>query len=195
MITSGRILERLKHDTATQHAAAEQQLDLDNRLRDSAAYAALLGRLYGFYQPLETALGRVDGYEELGIHFEERSKALNLAKDLAALGQAPRSFPLCPAPQISSLGGALGHMYVLEGATLGGRVISRMVESRLGYTPEHGGAFFASYGDRVGVMWTAFRSALVRFATAPEAEQQLVAAATDTFERFNSWLASTREVL
>ncbi|VTR95891.1 heme oxygenase : Heme oxygenase OS=Microvirga lotononidis GN=MicloDRAFT_00059780 PE=4 SV=1: Heme_oxygenase: Heme_oxygenase [Gemmata massiliana] len=195
MITSGRILERLKHDTAAHHAAAEQQLDLDNRLRNSAAYAALLGRLYGFYQPLETALGRVDGYEELGIHFEERSKALNLAKDLAALGQAIGSFPLCPAPRVPSLGDALGRMYVLEGATLGGRIVSRMVEARLGYTAERGGAFFTNYGDRVGAMWTAFRSALVQFATTPETEQQLVAAATDTFERFNSWLASTREVL
>ncbi|MBP3955787.1 biliverdin-producing heme oxygenase [Gemmata sp. G18] len=193
MIAHGRILERLKEGTAPHHAAAEQRLDLENRLRDSSAYAALIGRLCGFYRPLESALGRVRGYEELDLRFSERSKAHHLVNDLAELGHAPDRFPICPPPQVPSLGDALGRMYVLEGATLGGRMISRMVEARLGFTPERGCAFFASYGDRVGAMWTAFRSALVRFATTPEVEREIIVAAVDTFDRFNSWLASAGE--
>lgn len=183
------ILDRLKEATADQHARLEQRVDLSSRLRDAAEYAALLGAFYGFYCPLESALAAVPGYDTVGLTFAERLKTPYLASDLAALGRSVETVPLDAEPPVDSLGVALGRMYVLEGATLGGRVVSRMVREALGYTPEHGCRFFSSYGDRVGAMWSTFRAALVRFATTPEATTEVVAAAKDTFARFDRWLA------
>ncbi|AWM38357.1 Heme oxygenase [Gemmata obscuriglobus] len=184
------ILDRLKETTAEQHARLERRVDLGARLRGPSEYAELLGHFYGFYRPLEAALSAVSGYESVGLAFMERCKIPHLASDLSVLGRSPAHVPLDAAPPIGSLGAALGRMYVLEGATLGGRVVCRMVREALGYTPDRGCRFFNSYGDRVGPMWTAFRAALVRFATTPEAETEVVNAAGDTFDRFDRWLVT-----
>ncbi|MDY3553445.1 biliverdin-producing heme oxygenase [Gemmata sp. JC717] len=184
------ILDRLKETTAEQHARLERRVDLGARLRGPEAYTDLLGQFYGFYRPLEEALAAVSGYESVGLAFVERGKTAYLASDLEALGRSTANVPLAAAPQVRSLGAALGRMYVLEGATLGGRVVCRMVRESLGFTPDRGCRFFNSYGARVGPMWTAFRAALVQFATTPEAETEVVVAAGDTFDRFDCWLAT-----
>ena len=189
-MTGGRVLQLLKEGTAPQHEAVERRFDLNNRLRDTHTYAALLGRLYGFYQPLEAALGSITGYADLGLNLDERRKLAWLVADLTALGCSPESFPISTqAPEIGSLGSALGSMYVVEGASLGGRYISKLVEQRLGLTPDRGCSFFASYRERIGPMWAAFRAVLVRFAVTPPAEQQVVTAAVRTFESLDLWLA------
>jgi heme oxygenase len=189
-MADGRILGCLKDGTAAQHEALERRVDLANRLRDPATYAGLLGRFYGFYAPLEAALGRVGGYESVGLDFAERRKAALLRRDLIALGRDPDGFPLRPTPAVGSLASALGTLYVLEGATLGGRFITATVAARLGLTPDRGCGFFASYGARVGAMWAAFRAALVAYATGEEVETEVVAAANDTFDALDRWLAA-----
>lgn len=190
-MSQGRVLHFLKEGTAAQHRAVERRVDLANRLRDSASYADLLSCFHGFYAPLEASLARVTGYETVGLNFEERRKTPRLVADLAALGRSPDEFPLwSDPPAFESLGRALGAMYVLEGATLGGQYITKAVESRLGFTPECGCAFFASYGDRVGAMWNAFRESLVAHATTPQREEEVVAAATDTFDALDRWFAA-----
>jgi heme oxygenase (biliverdin-IX-beta and delta-forming) len=189
-MSHGRVLRFLKEGTAAQHEAVERRVNLTNRLSNPSAYANLLGCFYGFYEPLEAALGQVAGYETVGLHFDERRKTPRLVADLAVLGHTPDELSLWNAPAFASLGEALGAMYVIEGATLGGQFITKAVESRLGFTPECGCAFFASYGDRVGVMWEAFREALVAHATTPEREAEIVLTATDTFNAFDGWLAA-----
>ena len=191
----GRILQLLKDGTAAEHEAVERRVDLANRLRDTSTYADLLGRFYGFYAPLETALGRVSGYEVLGLDFDERRKTALLVADLAILDTDPDTFPQRGnTPALTSLGQALGCLYVLEGATLGGQFVTKAVEARLGLTPQHGCRFFSSYRNRVGEMWTAFRAALVKHATAPAVEAEIVSAARDTFGAFDRWLARAAEV-
>ena len=187
----GRVLHFLKERTAPQHESLECRVDLANRLRDPGAYAGLLGCFHGFYAPLEDALGRVAGFEAVGIDFGARRKTPWLAADLAALGRRPGEFPLCEStPAVDSLGRALGCLYVLEGATLGGKVVTKMVASRLGLTPGRGCAFFASYGDRVGAMWGEFRSALADYTTAPAREEEILSAAAETFDALGHWLAA-----
>jgi heme oxygenase len=192
-MTHGRILQTLKDGTAAQHEAVERRMNLDARLSDTGSYAGLLAALYGFYAPLEDALAAVGGYGALGIDFDRRRKAARLAADLVALGRDPAAVPRWAAPRPGSLGCALGCMYVLEGATLGGRYVRREVEARLGLTAARGCAFFASYGDQVGPMWTQFRAALVAHAGTAAVEGEVVAAALDTFAALDRWLAAGPE--
>jgi heme oxygenase len=78
---------------------------------------------------------------------------------------------------------ALGVLYVLEGATLGGAVIARIVRRRLGVTP----AFFGAGGAAIGARWRAFGAAVDAFAGgAAPADMRL--AATECFEHLESWL-------
>lgn len=82
-----------------------------------------------------------------------------LARDLAALDVAPVRMPVPPTPRLECAA-ALGALYVLEGASLGGRVIARHVADALALTPDTGLAFFCGYGDATGEMWRRFGAAL-----------------------------------
>jgi heme oxygenase len=83
-------------------------------------------------------------------------------------------------------------MYVLEGATLGGRVISRHLAAR-GIGPDTGGAFFAGYGNQTGEMWKSFSAAMGAYAEAhPESTGRMAEAADETFILLERWLAHTR---
>jgi heme oxygenase len=58
---------------------------------------------------------------------------------------------------------------VLEGSTLGGRVIAGQLGPRLGLDPAHGLRFFLCYGSDADARWAEFGAALEH--CAPEAER------------------------
>jgi heme oxygenase len=67
-------------------------------------------------------------------------------------------FPTFPAPE--SQAEALGMLYVLEGSTLGGRLILRTLKDRGVDDPRL--AFLDPYGPETGVRWRSFQSVLAR---------------------------------
>ncbi len=69
----------------------------------------------------------------------------------------PRCSRILSLPDLAQ---ALGCLYVLEGATLGGQVLSRRSAEPFGFTRAHGCAFFHRYGDQVGPLWQACCSVL-----------------------------------
>jgi heme oxygenase len=91
-------------------------------------------------------------------------------------------------PELESVSQGIGCMYVLEGSTLGGQIISRHLKETLAITPETGGAFFASYGPELGNRWKEFREAVCQDERSLTQADQIVAAARDTFQCFNDWL-------
>ena len=100
------------------------------------------------------------------------------------------ALPACPAlPPIVDLPTALGAMYVLEGSTLGGRYITKAVRAKLGLTPGDGCSYFASYGDRVGLMWKAFGAAVDAFAADDAAREAVERSADATFAAVDGWFA------
>ena len=184
-------LLRLKRETSPQHTAIERQIDLRHVCGSRSAYTQHLARLYGFYRPLEKALWRTSAVREAGLG-EERRKTPLLLDDLRALRAAPlAALPLCEAlPPVAEDAQALGCLYVLEGASLGGRVITRLVRERLGIGPGDGGAFFHGYGEATGAMWDSFRASLDAYARSPERQEAVIGAARATFDALGAWLAA-----
>jgi heme oxygenase len=76
-------------------------------------------------------------------------------------------------------------MYVLEGATLGGRVVSRSIHETLSIDARGAGSFFHAYGTETAPMWRSFVERLNR---QPPPFDDIVGAALETFERFERWL-------
>jgi len=177
------LADRLRRETRSEHEAIEAALALDGDLT-GARYRRVLERFYGFYLPLERELAA------LGV--SERAKTPLLHADLEALGIDPAAVPLCAEiPRPRTQPEALGVRYVLEGATLGGQIISRRVQSALAITPQRGGRFFHGYGDRTGELWQAFRSTLAGSSLGPADEDSAVRSAIETFARLRAWWEKT----
>lgn len=184
------ILVRLKAETKAEHDAIERVLDLTSEALTLAAYRERLERLYGFHRPVEARLEAVPG-----VDLHARRKHPLLLDDLRALGtDDPERLPVCAElPPLAGPADRFGCLYVLEGATLGGRVITRHVARTLGVTPARGGRFFHGYGARTGAMWQEFGGALAAFAEAPASHDRIVAAAVATFRTLRTFCEARGE--
>lgn len=182
----GDVMSRLKHETAAEHEAIEAVANLVRPDLSLAEYRRYLEKSYGFHLVIEAALWRFGVWGALGLSPLDRAKLRFLARDLALLdGSMP--VPLCTTPpSLRGLEEAVGAAYVIEGSTLGGRVIARHVEQRFG--PSVPRSFLECYGARSAEQWKSFRVALARFATTREIEERVVAGAKETFRAFTRWL-------
>jgi heme oxygenase len=185
------ILELLKSRTQELHQRLEQRLDLATRLASARDYAQVLAAFYGFYAPVEAELGKMAAWQPNSLDFEARRKTALIAADLACFQMQASELPQCEdLPVIDSPAAALGVMYVLEGATLGGQIIKRLLQEKLAITSANGGSFFTAYGDQVRQMWNEVREALSAYATDhPEEREAIVASASATFAKFDAWLS------
>jgi heme oxygenase (biliverdin-IX-beta and delta-forming) len=182
------VLERLKRETRAHHEAVERQVDLSVRCTTLGGYVDVLLAMRDVYAVVEPALARLD-WSPSGLVFEERAKSPLLRADLAALGVDAHTHTAhlaFDAPR--SLAAGFGCLYVLEGATLGGQLIARVVARALDLGPTTGASFFASYGARVGAMWQAFGRAATATCVTPSEIDEAVGAAAATFEVFRARL-------
>lgn len=91
-----------------------------------------------------------------------------------------------------SLGHALGHMYVMEGATLGGRMILQHVQKTLGLDEHTGGTcFFAGYGAETGSRWKSFMLLLTEQVTIENIENDVISGAVASFEQIEEYFAGS----
>lgn len=187
------MMQQLKVATRAAHAALEAQVNLPQVATSPAAYHALLQRFYGFYLPLELRLATLP-WTTVGFDLAARRKLPLLRRDLLHLGDATATLatlPICrDRPEPVDLASGCGCLYVLEGATLGGQLISRRLRQTLGLHATGGAAFFTSYGDQVGPMWTGFGAFVNQLATDhPQRQGAMIDAAYTTFTTLGGWLA------
>lgn len=188
------LLETLRTGTALLHVALEKRMPFFSERLDAEWYQRLIQAYYGFYQPMEAALydsGLIpDGYDQA-----LRVKTPTLLSDLHALGLSPQDLPRCAnLPPLDTPAACLGALYVLEGATLGGQVLRREMEQRLGINADNGGAFLNVYGVETGRRWKDFLDYLGGMPLDTPTRQHAVDAARSTFSCFEQWLDS-QEVL
>jgi heme oxygenase len=183
----------LRAQTAAQHRRIESLLGLPGAIRTRDHYILWLDRFLGLYEPLERALVEFPEWETLGLALPSRSHSSCLVADLTALGSDPSKVPhASPAqlPHLPSFSHALGAFYVLEGATLGGRLILRDLDVRIGAPIALATCFFGGRGAAVGPMWQSFRSALDAFGRErPQRRADVVAGAKRTFCAMLAWFA------
>ncbi|WP_426211468.1 biliverdin-producing heme oxygenase [Massilia sp. TWP1-3-3] len=183
------LLSRLRSETRTEHDAVERTLRLMEDDLTLERYRRRLEQFYGFYQPIEKWLLDDGGFIAPWLAVEPRRKTPLLQADLIALGQQTDTrLPLCT--QLPSLGSAaecFGCLYVLEGATLGGVIINRYVEQKLGVAQDSGAKFFCGYGGQTGAMWQQFRTAISDFSLTSSEQDVVVASARATFDTLQQW--------
>jgi heme oxygenase len=191
-----QLTDKLKKITEAVHAASEKKMVLAlKRINTPEDYVYMLNWLYGFYAPLEHMIRQQLNSGNFP-DMVKRSRAEYLLWDIKEFDvkgfeikesnthtQTPE---ICDhLPVIDSYARALGALYVLEGSTLGGRIIAGMVSRQLNTLK--GLSYFNGYGAETGKMWQAFKAFLNR-PWPPHERHEIIAAAEDTFITFKNWI-------
>lgn len=185
-LTYDSLAHLLKSETQVQHQEAERllypKIDGISTVKD---YSDLLKAFYGFYAPLEKNVQlHIDRLQLEDVH--ERRISCLIIDDLLVLGENVFEIPVCNnLPKIKNTAEAFGAMYVMEGSTLGGRMIRKMLlkkhESFL--QPQHLN-FFNGYGEATSAKWKLFQESLSR----QQDTAAVVNAANQTFLLFQNWI-------
>ncbi|MFO1152550.1 MAG: biliverdin-producing heme oxygenase [Rhodospirillales bacterium] len=160
------VLEAIRRATGALHDQLEGELDIVRRLACIGERRSILCRFHAMHATAEAAL---QPHLRLvpDLEFARRLKVPALRNDLRALGvrtevqAAEPSLELrASLPTLRSVQQALGVAYVLEGSTLGGRIIRKRVAAAGGSLL--GMSFFDGYGPATGEQWRRFCVVLER---------------------------------
>lgn len=154
-------------------------------IKSKEDYAAVLRMFYGYFSPLESQIAALIDLALLP-DIAERRKAASLLHDLEAIRQLAGELPLCTGlPPLNTTAQALGAFYVLEGSTLGGKMIARMLRANEALAvSDEALTFFSGYGEQTGSKWKTFLTVLNN---QPEADE-IIASATETFRCLKRWM-------
>lgn len=179
---------RLKLETASLHDQIEAQSPMKRLLSPDltqAEYARALNVIWDIYDELEPALQNNQELLAALPDLHQRGKLVSLRNDLRALGQTV--FWERTQGQYS-YAKALGTMYVLEGSTLGGQVITKNLR-RHAFIGDHNLQFFNHYGSETMNYWRTFLAVLAQ--ANPSLEDEIVESAKNAFKRFAAVFAAS----
>ena len=181
-LTTMQALREATHDA---HEALELRLDLLSTPLSQARLLRILVRFESFHRAWEPWIEALIGRSEF---LAPRRRVALLRADLAALGAAPEC---SPGPDLSWLIGAStawGSLYVLEGSTLGGQVITKALsaEDRSPSAPAQI-SYFNGRGRQTGAYWRETTAAIEAQSLAG-GRDQMIAGASRTFEVLTEWL-------
>jgi heme oxygenase (biliverdin-IX-beta and delta-forming) len=147
-------------------------------------YGVVKGFEQSVFPMLENSLPQVN----------ERRKTKLLEANLSISIEEIDRLPCIPAimftTQYDTLLKAWGGMYVLEGSTLGGQIISNHLQRVLGEKMVSRTSYFIPYGSQTGSMWKSFLQYFSEAATAGGDEEEIIDSAVQTFSLIDNWLTS-----
>jgi len=166
--------QELRAKTAQVHEALDSGMQHAFGRLDQ--YVAFLRASHRVLTSLDAALSRI-----FKRPMPERSA--QVAADLAALGQptpSPAPAPWTPSDQAEAMGCA----YVIEGSSLGGLVVAKIVERQLGL--EAATSYLRGHGARTKDLWRSFLSELDAWGAnaRPEERERAIQGATTTFATY-----------
>ncbi|WP_339286640.1 biliverdin-producing heme oxygenase [Paenibacillus sp. FSL R5-0486] len=194
-MTATTIMERLKSETAHYHRQVEQNpyaKAIMNQTVTIEEYRTYLEKFYGFLKPLEDQAVQQPFWESTGLDIEIRGKAGLLEKDLRNLGASEEEItqlPLCEElPDISTPARLFGYLYVIEGSTNGGQIITKRLSQFLTIEADRGLEYFNAYGSETRTRWSEFTGLLQRSISNPEDHDNMVHSASETFRLLDQWI-------
>lgn len=180
--------EVIKARTKKMHAETESVLiprikEITNR----QGYVELLALFYGFFEPLEKRISDFINTDTLpDIHTRRKSGSI-----IKSMSNVAFTIVATPGrlPVIHNVAQAFGAMYVLEGSTLGGKIISRMLQANVSLQLSTDSlAFFDVYGDETFEMWSRFKTVMDTLLINDTDINAASEAAGDTFSKMKSWM-------
>lgn len=181
---------QLKEETKSLHNKIEQTNLLKKIIQNELTpndYQRLIKKFHGFITPCEDLISTL----KCKSIIENRKKKPWLDQDLCALkistldDTTPQK--CLELPVLLDYEHVLGYLYVIEGATLGGQIISKMLKTQLQITKDQGGRFFYGYGNETKKMWDEYCSLLHNISNA-EHKSKIIASARNTYNLLHNWM-------
>jgi len=183
-------IEELSAQTMQDHQQLDKLLIPYIKGCDTAAkYADLLQCFYGYFNPLELLISTYIN-DNIVPQYSRRRKANVIAEELQSMHENLRATNKdVSLPGINNIAGAFGAMYVLEGSTMGGKIISKILAGNLGRQPSDI-RFFNYYGADADALWGQFVQTLNTFAEELDdaGKDTIISAARNTFHCFKAWI-------
>lgn len=179
---------QLKEQTKVNHQLLEKKLVSQMRsIKNTADYTKLLVRFYGFFGGLENLIRMHPNLSFLKDQAERR-KSSALANDLTYFETTlPPIATAVALPIIENYLQIIGVLYVMEGSTIGGKFIAKMIQNQLNNQDTNGLSFFYGYGDQTELMWTVFKDAIDGIIMSASEKETVILAANETFMHFSEW--------
>jgi heme oxygenase (biliverdin-IX-beta and delta-forming) len=182
------VLAHLRTVTRTAHNSVEAAVSSLMQPLSLVTYKNVIERFYGFWLGWQPQVAVLLHDEAL---LKPRHRLHMLAADLAALGlsvDAMEAVPRCPLTELHDDMEALGSLYVMEGSTLGGKIIQQELIRCLGDDAPAISSYFNGYGANNARMWRSFVARLEEESVTNT--HRIGAGALKTFERFGWWIES-----
>lgn len=194
-MTATNIMERLKSETAHYHRQVEQNAyakAIMNQTVSIEEYQKYLEKFYGFLKPLEDQAVQQPFWENTGLDIAIRGKVGLLEKDLRNLGASEEEIsqlPLCEdLPDISTPARLFGYLYVIEGSTNGGQIMTKRLSQFLPIEADRGLEYFNAYGAETRTRWSEFAGLLQQSLSSTEDHDAMVHTASETFRLLDQWI-------
>lgn len=179
----------LKIHTKVNHQKLEKKvIAAINTIDNEKGYTDLLKLFAAYFGAIERL---VDNSINLSCvpDYLQRRKVAALSADLYYLNtQLSPDAPPVILPVIENNLQCLGALYVMEGSTLGGATIARLIETKTKLSSNGGLAFFNGYGADTITMWQTFKNQLDSILLKPGDEYVVIHSANETFARFSDWI-------
>lgn len=184
IVTTATFLENLRSATAQSHTNLEAlpiSASIMNPEVTNAEYALYLNLMHDVVKDAEKNI--FPAISEIVTDLNDRNKTHLLEQDLKSLGVVKdRDIkPLSESLSAPSKGFAMGIFYVIEGSSLGGRVILKNINTVLGHDIENGAAYFGGYGGQTGSYWKNFLSMLTQYEAENNNADEIIAGADYAF--------------
>lgn len=187
------IMLEVKSRTAAYHADTERLLR-EKLFKNGLSQSCYLRVISAFHRAYSSLEGVIADYPVPAQLLKKRSKLELLEKDLIYLRNATKTArPLIfidEPPHVANEAVALGVLYVMEGSTLGGKIINKYLMQHEWMSVDLIGNFFNNYGDDCSRMWKEFGCIVDGFSHANSlAADHLVNGARLAFQYIHSVLS------
>ena len=185
----------LKRHTAAAHEALQASPSAGRLLAADLTwpeYRDLLGRYYGFLEPLGQRWRSHPVGSPWAAFVKPALRLEELRRDLQMAGADLNTLPLADAAWMQTEPPFMvGVIYVLLGSTLGGKLIARSLTQSLGLTTDRGCAYFAASADAGS--WRRFLEELELYPWSEADLELLQTAALHTFAQLHRWFGQHDE--
>jgi heme oxygenase len=184
-VSTNSFLDNLRNATSQSHTNLEAlpvSASIMNPKVTNGEYALYLNLMHDVVKDAEENI--FPQLNEIITDLADRNKNQLLEQDLKFLGFSKENSnlkPLSESLQNPSKAFAMGIFYVIEGSSLGGRVILKNINTALGHDIENGASYFGGYGGQTGSHWKNFLGMLTQYEKENNAADEIIAGADYAF--------------